>query len=228
MRYLIDAYKKTGALHHHAYVIEGNRELALQQLFDFFEQMMNVSTKGNPDFYYREFETLGIAEGRLLQERASKKALEGNVKIFVLVYTAITREAQNALLKLFEEPVAGTYFFLITPQRDTLLPTFLSRCVTLSPPQRNDQAPTLAKDFLVCTKGKRIQLLKDIIDAKDKARATSFLNDLEALLRKTIDIQKADAETVALFKEIAKCRMYLNDRAPSVKMLLEHIALITP
>ncbi len=40
----------------------------------------------------------------------------------------LTAEASNALLKILEEPPAGTYFFLTTTQVNRLLPTIISRC----------------------------------------------------------------------------------------------------
>lgn len=49
---------------------------------------------------------------------------------FVLVSPAdaMATEGANALLKVLEEPLAGTHFVLITSQPRVLLPTILSRC----------------------------------------------------------------------------------------------------
>ncbi len=44
----------------------------------------------------------------------------------------MTLEAQNAMLKLLEEPPFGTHFVLTTSQIDRLLPTIRSRCQQLS------------------------------------------------------------------------------------------------
>jgi DNA polymerase-3 subunit delta' len=44
---------------------------------------------------------------------------------------ALTTEAQNALLKLIEEPPPDTLFILVTDQVESLLPTVRSRCVAI-------------------------------------------------------------------------------------------------
>ena len=44
---------------------------------------------------------------------------------------ALTTEAQNALLKLIEEPPPDTLFILVTDQLESLLPTVRSRCVAI-------------------------------------------------------------------------------------------------
>lgn len=75
-------------------------------------------------------------------------------------------------------------------------------------------------------KSGKIEIIKNITEDKDKEKAISFLNNLEVILREKIDFSsKEQAETLG---EIIKCRDYLNDRAPSIKLLLEHIALIVP
>lgn len=43
-----------------------------------------------------------------------------------------TEEAQNAALKLFEEPAPGSWILLTSARPDSLLPTILSRCVRIS------------------------------------------------------------------------------------------------
>jgi DNA polymerase-3 subunit delta' len=56
---------------------------------------------------------------------------EGNgIKKGVIVYDAhlMADEAQNALLKSLEEPPEDVVFFLITSNKEKLLPTILSRC----------------------------------------------------------------------------------------------------
>jgi DNA polymerase-3 subunit delta' len=47
---------------------------------------------------------------------------------------ALVEAAANALLKSFEEPRPGTSFVLLAPQRERLLPTLVSRSVTLTLP----------------------------------------------------------------------------------------------
>jgi DNA polymerase III subunit delta' len=79
----------------------------------------------------------GIATVRLLQRRAMLTAVEGKRRVFIigeadrLVAQESSPEAANALLKLLEEPPAGSLFILTTVEPRRLLPTIRSRTVTL-------------------------------------------------------------------------------------------------
>ena len=66
------------------------------------------------------------------QVRTSKKA----VRTIVIIADAakLRLEAQNALLKLLEEPREGLHFLLVTPHPEQLAPTILSRCQQVSAP----------------------------------------------------------------------------------------------
>src|SRR5581483_10893079 len=67
----------------------------------------------------------------LLQERHRlfQSAVEGPWKVTIIDDAhRLTPDAANVLLKILEEPPAKTAFFLLTPFRDRLFPTVLSRC----------------------------------------------------------------------------------------------------
>ena len=73
-----------------------------------------------------------------------------------------------------------------------------------------------------------MKLLGGVVEDKDKMGAINFLNVLEEVLHARAGERPFDHDEIRLFEDIRMCRSYLNDRAPSVKMLLEYIALITP
>ncbi len=65
---------------------------------------------------------------RELRRRAQLKPNEALVKVFILANCeTMTAQAQNALLKLLEEPPADTMFILTAASRSALLDTVLSR-----------------------------------------------------------------------------------------------------
>jgi DNA polymerase-3 subunit delta' len=76
-----------------------------------------------------------MASVRLLHQRASLTSVEGGARIFILgdaerlVSQESSQEAANALLKLLEEPPAGSLFVLTTVDPRRLLPTIRSRAV---------------------------------------------------------------------------------------------------
>ena len=55
--------------------------------------------------------------------------------IYIREASAMTIQAQNALLKKIEEPPARTYFFLATSKKNSLLPTICSRSVSFFLPE---------------------------------------------------------------------------------------------
>src|SRR3989344_699017 len=115
-------------MNHHAYLVEGDtrklREIALHAAKTF-----GVSVAGNPDFHLRSFASLSIDDARALRAFASLRGT-GEKKLFVISAASLTTDAQNALLKLFEEPTADTVFVLLVPH-GAVLPTLRSRLQTL-------------------------------------------------------------------------------------------------
>ena len=121
---------------HHACFLVGDTEAIFLKLKNFLEKRVGIKTSGNPDFWSGKFKTLTIDEARAIAELQERKSFVGKSlgseaskwrgKIFVIQADFITEEAQNSLLKVFEEPTSGTHFFIISPQ-DILLPTLRSR-----------------------------------------------------------------------------------------------------
>ena len=195
---------------HHAYYIEDSPA----QFGAYKEQI--------PHFVAQKYERFGIDEARALTQLASLKNISGEA-VFLLALGSITSEAQQALLKLFEEPQKGTTFILLLPH-GLLLPTLRSRMLEYPKIQiTNDKSQTISK-FLIANQKERsdfiTKLLKDEDGAKERVR--DFVNALEVALAKDV---KKNKQGLA---DIATVRDYLGDRAPSMKMLLEHLALSLP
>lgn len=72
--------------------------------------------------------SIGIEDVRNVQKRLLLKPLKSKEKIAVIVNAhELTIEAQNALLKILEEPPENTFLILSAEHDDTFLPTVLSR-----------------------------------------------------------------------------------------------------
>ncbi len=228
---------------HHAYIYEGPMSLHEQLAFDActrFQFERNPSTAlgaSNPDVHIEQWEKFGIDEARELSQQAALKSTGGR-GLFVLSIAQITSEAQQALLKLFEEPVQGTIFVVLVPH-GTLLPTLRSRFIeypllsaqipsaTLQGKrERSAEGISATEEFLASSYAKRsawvTAFLKDEENVRERAR--DFLNEVETLLHPKI-AQKDVREALA---DIAHFRNYLSDRAPSLKMILEHFAATLP
>ena len=75
---------------------------------------------------------------------------EGNKKIYLFPCAgAMNVQAQNALLKVMEEPPEYGVFLLLAERAESLLPTIRSRCVelNLSPVSREEALPFLQREF---------------------------------------------------------------------------------
>ncbi len=219
MKILIDTYTKTGNLHH-AYLLEGEREAIRSDLFGFIQNGLKISTVGNPDFWHTEHDTFTIDDARTLRQTQANKALSGDKKIFVIETRGMTVEAQNSLLKVFEEPTPHTHFFLIVPSAEIFLPTLRSRVALVSLHDTESKITNETKEFLGASIPDRLKIVGEIAEEKDKARAVTLIDGLLTKLHKNGE--------PAVLQELLKSRMYINDRSPSLKLLLEHIALIIP
>jgi len=195
---------------HHAYYIEDSPA----QFGAYKEQI--------PHFVAQKYERFGIDEARALTQLASLKNISGEA-VFLLALGSITSEAQQALLKLFEEPQKGTTFILLLPH-GLLLPTLRSRMLEYPKIQiTNNKSQTISKFLIANQKERRdfiTKLLKDEEGAKERVR--DFVNALEVALAKDV---KKNKQSLA---DLGVVRDYLSDRAPSMKMLLEHLALSLP
>lgn len=203
---------------HHAYIYEG--ECTLLPL------LKERVKKDHPqaEVYTREYEKFGVEEARDLNSIASLKIAAQT--IWVLAASAITSEAQNALLKLFEEPQPGLVFVVLAPQ-GSLIATLRSRLLSYPGKVGEEKANTYAKKFLAMPAKLRsaevTKILKD--DEGVRERVREFLDGLEsALYQKSLK----KSEIRAGLEDIAKVRSYSGDRSPSFKMLLEHLALSLP
>jgi DNA polymerase III delta prime subunit len=215
---------------HHAYGIAGDVGIVAADLVEFFPKNLGVATIGNPDFFHETFEMLTIDDARRIQDIHAAKAFSDALpRIFLIELYGITREAQNALLKIIEEPRPGNHFFLVMPSLDLLVPTLRSRLHILRPitAKRGDSADSSdLTNFLKKYPKDKIAFVDDMAAAISdgttaKHEAIDFLNRLESSIYASGNL----AGNVRAFSAIARARSYMNDRAPSVKMLLEYVAL---
>ncbi|OHA89476.1 MAG: hypothetical protein A2741_02760 [Candidatus Zambryskibacteria bacterium RIFCSPHIGHO2_01_FULL_43_27] len=224
MESLAKSYKKNNFLHH-AYILVGEADLLLKELNSFFEKELGVRVRGNPDYQYQEFETFGIDEARALSLAQSRKSYTSGKKIFAFSFQGITTEAQNALLKVLEEPTKDTHFFLITDSTQRFLPTLLSRVQIIESNKSLDKRKD-GQDFVNLPMVERLAVALRIGEEKNKKEAKKLLESIEVYLGESIRGGNASLEIVYALEEVMSAKKYLGDRAPSVKMLLEHIALI--
>jgi DNA polymerase III delta prime subunit len=210
---------------HHAYLLEGEKGNVLATLLDLLKERWDIDVKRYPDCILFDQENFVIDGARTLSHFVSGKALLGGKKILIVAFSSITVEAQNALLKVLEEPTAQTYFFLIVPTADILLPTVLSRLYRSALAPREIKKRELGESFLTASLPGRLQMVANIIKNKNREQALELVDSVEMSLRARGSISNGQ---LVVYKELEKARAYLYGRSPSVKMLLEHLLLIVP
>ncbi len=95
----------------HAYLLAGDTETALALAQKAAEDLLGrVELLSHPDFFYQKVEIFGIKDSQEVKRKTSTKPFLGEKKVFILETLALTIEAENALLKVMEEPPRGTHF----------------------------------------------------------------------------------------------------------------------
>ncbi len=216
---------------HHAYLYEGPAAL-LQPLADDACTRFGFTAGGNPDVHVESWEKFGIDESRALVMQTSLRSMQGK-SLFVLGIASITSEAQQALLKLFEEPGEGVVFVVLVPH-GTLLPTLRSRFLDyprkgMSGVEISSQEISTALEFLSWPYAKRSAWVTAFLKGDDdglREKVRVFVDALEAEMYK--HLSNNPKEVGPALADVGHFRGYLADRAPSIKMILEHFAATLP
>ncbi len=165
-----------------------------------------------------------IDDSRALSLEAHRTDVSGKERHFIVVATSLTVEAQNALLKLFEEPPRGVFFHCLFPSGVTLLPTLRSRLqLTTAVLPQADDAVAVALSWL------RLPIAEKIAEAesRSKAKDTVWIEAVRqgglAYLSTRLSVLPA-----ATAQRLVHSLTLLGTRGASNKMLLEDVALSFP
>jgi DNA polymerase III delta prime subunit len=220
---------------HHAYLIEGAREEIVPEVLKFMETL-GIKTSGNPDFCHMSFDSFKIEDARNLKSVEYEKGFSVGKKIFLISANNFLLEAQNTLLKIFEEPIENTHFFIITPDTNVLLKTLVSRFYLIRTKAGLKDELKEAEKFIKMPIKNRIDFIKELLVepeeedetiSLDSARpkALKFLNALEFILQNRF---AKNFSGVNHFEHIFKVREFLNQPGSSAKTLMESVALTMP
>ena len=234
-------------MQHHAFAIEAEVEEGITFAQAWVEKGLGMKAKNNPDIVVLRYGLLSVEDARQVSELAAGKAFVSEYKVVIIAASRAYHEAQNALLKVFEEPPAGTYLFLIMPSLGGLLPTLRSRvqifdmqtsdmrCPTFAVGHRMSDmsdVPEIAEQFLKATKEKRSAMIRGSQAERrgerreNRDEAIALVNGIEAAVYS--DGSQAAFKYAELLSDIAVLRGHLYDRSAPVKMILEHLSLVIP
>ncbi|MDO8407867.1 MAG: hypothetical protein Q7S95_01370 [bacterium] len=234
-------------LRHHAFAIEAEGEQGIEVALGWVARELGMSAKGNPDIVILKYGLFSVEDARRVIEVAAQGPLAGEMKAIIIAASRAYREAQNALLKLFEEPPPGTYLFLILPSLGGLLPTLRSRIQVLAVRGGHGVSANggghavsstglqIAEEFLKASREKRSAIAKKLANGKDEEdrreyrdEALAIVNGIEtAAYAQPVNVRRTTFY-ISLLEEIQVLRGYLHQPSASVRMILEHLAIVTP
>ncbi len=138
----------------HAYILNGEKSSGKEFIANIFAMALQCEvnetepcqechsckqalSKNHPDIIklvHEKPNTIGVDDIRSqINNDVAIKPYKGKYKIYIVNETEkMTAQAQNAILKTLEEPPEYAVILLLTTNLNTLLPTILSRCVTLN------------------------------------------------------------------------------------------------
>ncbi len=220
---------KIGNTLYHAYLIEGEviqTEIILKE----FLVSRGVDIQDSACLQIENYESLNIEKAKLLKSYQSERSSCGNDKYFIITATGINHEAENALLKVFEEPTEGVHFFFILPKVDILPDTLRSRAHTIH--TNIYTTDIFVKNFIKQNINERFKSITEVValyknsDTSGPLReyAINILDHLEKIIYEKNG--KVIQDDVFKYEEILKARKNLSLPGSAVKMILEHIALI--
>jgi len=187
--------------------------------------------------------SVGIEDVRNFQKKLILKPFKSTEKAVILdSFSGITIEAQNALLKLLEEPPANTIVYIISTNKELLLPTILSRCKTI---ELKDKTSELSKEetaeylnILISLStigvGERLKLAQDI--AKNKEGVIPWLERMVLVTRQqlletynkkpsTINHQPSTIQYLNILISLTKTYTVLKTTNVSPRLALENLFL---
>jgi DNA polymerase III delta prime subunit len=204
----------------------GHKELANQFLLD--QGLLKRKVATGLVWFNQEEESLKIATVREFINKASYGTYAGEDKISVLLHVDQgSQAAQNALLKIVEEPPANTTIVLTATDAHDLLPTIKSRCLIqyLDKAHQEKELDQETKEII----DHWLQLLKkpqqisysQIIDFAQNHKRTEAKTIVRYLINKLHQQPQKNRQTLFSLKQLLKVYNQL-DQNLNVKLSLEN------
>ncbi len=188
----------------------------------------------NPDLFILDLpeeSSIGIEQIREVTRFASIKPYSHTHKIVVINDSSrLTPQAQNALLKLLEEPPLFLLIFLASPTDQDLLPTVLSRCLHINLGQLT---PTLSKEQITHFQ----DLINNIINepfpaaveiceqhSKDAKSAAEFCQSAVIALEKNLALPATSINSAKYIRIIQKSLKFLEANV-NPKLTMDNLIL---
>jgi DNA polymerase III delta prime subunit len=136
--------------------------------------------------------SIGIEDIKYLQSKVFLKPFKSQTKAIIIKDAEIlTIEAQNAMLKVLEEPPAHTLIFLTADVKEIFLPTILSRCQLIDiktekiiPPKDRGELLETLKQLQTINVAQCLSMAQNL--TKKKETALDWLENMIIVLREQL------------------------------------------
>ncbi len=156
-----------------------------------------------------------IDQVRDLKLQAKAYPNEGSKSVFIICEAQLMNTAaQNALLKIFEEPSSHVCFILTCPSRLSLLETVISRAtaylISEQSPDSDGDVPSPAKEKAVelmeslCSENELQFIRRTAVFVKNKQLFKDVLDETVPILRDALILQSGGKELISGCDEVAK------------------------
>lgn len=185
------------------------------------------------DINHQTYEkAMGIEDVRNIQKAILLKPFRGKTKAVIIdTYENITLEAQNALLKILEEPPSNTIIVITAAKRETFLPTIISRCkvIVLQEKEIKLTQDDLSKFeealniLLNGSSGDKLKIAQDI--TKDKGDAALWLEKMSTFARNKLIENYNNPKYLNFLKLLQKTYKNIKSTNVSQRTALENFFL---
>lgn len=222
---------------HHAYLYAGGRGEGIASARA-FAATLGLSGTDNPDLAVFEYGLFSVDDARRVQGFAAQAPSSGNQKLIVLAAGRLFHEAQNALLKLFEEPSEGTVLVLVVPAEGILLPTLRSRLIPLPGGEEKRSISEAAQAFLSMGRAEREKYVTKLVarsksdkDEEKQAARLEAVSVIEGITRAAYAARgkaKDTREFDLLLRDLGRFAPILHERSAPLKLIFEHLVIVMP
>ncbi len=164
-------------------------------------------------------DTLAIGTVRKIIDLAYQTPGSYEYRLIAITARSIAVEAQQALLKILEEPPQTTRFLIVLPDKASLLSTVLSRLSVVS--DTHGGVTEAFSEFVLMSYKERLDTIAEAAKQKNDTLFEAWYNGLVAYLESN---DRPEAELAPYLLVLS----YARARGASKKMLWEEVALTLP
>lgn len=214
-----------------SFLLVGRNQDKRQAYITDFCQQQKIG-KFDLHYFTPEENAIGIQKVKDIQKSAYFKPISSTEKAVIIADAQLlTLDAQNALLKLLEEPPQNTYIFLSATTDTLFLPTILSRCKKIvfaeeKVPLTEQEQETLTEQLAILEgqgSGEKLFLAEKI--SSDKEHLGEWFEKMIFFLRECMLTDTENAFYPHMLQQIGKAHQLFQTTNVAPRVILEHTFL---